>query len=201
MNKIPEVTLQRLPVYLNYLKELDDSDYTVSSRSIATALKLGEVLVRKDLAMTSAIGRPKIGYIRTELISALEEDLGCKVIKNAVLVGCGGLGHALMCYNGFGNYGINIVAGFDNDRSKIGTTINNKPVLDGETIPSNEMTKNSDMAIICVPKEVAQLVCDKLVKAGIKAILNFSPTLLHAPEEVVIRDIDVAASLAVLASL
>ena len=89
-------TLQRLPVYLNYLKSINGDDGYISSGAIARALKMGEVLVRKDLAYTSAQGRTRVGYKRSELIRALEEFLGCKEIKNAVIIGAGGLGRALL---------------------------------------------------------------------------------------------------------
>ena len=94
---IPEISLQRLPIYLNYLKSLPEGDKYISSGAIAAALGMGEVLVRKDLAYTSSSGRPKVGYVRAELIAAIEEYLGCNKKKNAVLVGVGGLGSAHMC--------------------------------------------------------------------------------------------------------
>ncbi|MDE7214762.1 MAG: redox-sensing transcriptional repressor Rex, partial [Clostridia bacterium] len=103
---IPVMSLQRLPVYLNYLKTLSNQEF-ISSGAIARALNMGEVLVRKDLAFTSAQGRTRVGYKTGELIAALEEYLGCNEIKNAVIFGAGGLGSALLSYGGFGNYGIN----------------------------------------------------------------------------------------------
>lgn len=127
---IPEISLQRLPVYLNYLKSLPEGDKYISSGAIAAALGMGEVLVRKDLAYTSSSGRPKVGYVRTELIAAIEEYLGCDKKKTAVLVGVGGLGSALLGYGGFGKYGIDIVEAYDNDPAKVGTQVGGRPVLD-----------------------------------------------------------------------
>ena len=126
---IPEISLQRLPVYLNYLKSLsgEDNKY-ISSGAIAQALGMGEVLVRKDLAYTSSAGRPKVGYVRTELIAALEDYLGCNQRKAAVLVGVGGLGRALLSYGGFVNYGIDIVEAYDSDPAKIGMEVAGKKV-------------------------------------------------------------------------
>ena len=125
---IPEISLQRLPVYLNYLKSLSDDVKYISSGAIAAALGMGEVLVRKDLAYTSSAGRPKVGYVRAELVVALEEFLGCNIKKNAVLVGAGGLGRALLAYGGFSNYGIEIVEAYDADPSKAGVVVGGKTI-------------------------------------------------------------------------
>lgn len=117
-NEISEASLQRLPVYLNYLKTLGDGERFISSGAIARALNMGEVLVRKDLAFTSAQGRTRVGYKLSELVSALEEYLGCNEKKNTVIIGAGEVGQALLAYGGFKNYGIEIVAAFDSDEKK-----------------------------------------------------------------------------------
>ncbi|MCD8308647.1 MAG: redox-sensing transcriptional repressor Rex [Clostridia bacterium] len=203
MNKdIPEISLQRLPVYLNYLRSLTDKDGKyISSGAIASALKLGEVLVRKDLAYTSSAGRPKVGYVRTELIAALEEYLGCNDIKNAILVGAGGLGSALLAYGGFGKYGIQVVEAYDSDPEKVGTIVGGKHVLSVSDIPDGIKQHNAKLAVVAVPAQAAQAVCDMLFNCGIKGILNFAPVLITSPENVVVRNIDVAANLAILASM
>ena len=198
---IPEISLQRLPVYLNYLKSLPEGDKYISSGAIAAALRMGEVLVRKDLAYTSSSGRPKVGYVRTELIAAIEEYLGCDKKKTAVLVGVGGLGSALLGYGGFGKYGIDIVEAYDSDPAKVGTQVGGRPVLDDCAMAEGIGRCGAVLAILAVPAQAAQTVCDQLVNAGIKGVLNFAPVQLKAPESVVVRNIDVAASLAILASL
>lgn len=199
---IPEISLQRLPVYLNYLKSLSgDENKYISSGAIAVALGMGEVLVRKDLAYTSSAGRPKVGYVRTELIAAIEEYLGCNAKKNAVLVGVGGLGRALLGYGGFANYGIDIVEVFDNDPAKIGTQVSGKKVYAVEELGAGIVRCNPTLAIVAVPAAAAQSVCDMLVKAGVKGILNFAPVQLKAEQGVVVRNIDVAANLAIIASM
>lgn len=198
---IPVTSLQRLPVYLNYLKTLGDDVKFVSSGAIARALGMGEVLVRKDLAYTSAQGRTRVGYLLTELIAALEEYLGCNDKKNAAIVGAGGLGSALLAYGGFVNYGIELVAAFDNDKKKIGTRIAGKPVMDIADIESGLKDHGVTLAVICVPAKHAQGVADRLVECGVKAILNFAPALLHVPDDCTVRNIDVAANLAVLCSM
>ena len=198
---IPEISLQRLPVYLNFLKSLPEGDKYISSGAIAAALGMGEVLVRKDLAYTNSSGRPKVGYVRAQLIAAIEDYLGCNQKKNAVLVGVGGLGSALLAYGGFSKYGIEIVEAFDSDSKKVGTSVAGKPVRADEDLRDGVAGCGAVLAILAVPASAAQAVCDSLVQAGIKGILNFAPVQLKAPESVVVRNIDVAASLAILASL
>ena len=198
---IPVTSLQRLPIYLNYLKTLGGSENNISSGAIARALGMGEVLVRKDLAYTAAQGKTRIGYSREELISALEEYLGCNDKKNAVIFGAGGLGSALISYGGFKNYGIEIVAAFDNDAKKIGTSIGGKPVLSSENAAEGIKKFGARLAVICVPANCAQQVADVLVACGVKAMLNFAPVLLKVPEGFTVRNIDVAANLAVLSSM
>lgn len=198
---IPEISLQRLPIYLNYLKSLPEGDKYISSGAIAAALGMGEVLVRKDLAYTSSSGRPKVGYVRAELIAAIEEYLGCNKKKNAVLVGVGGLGSALLSYGGFSKYGIDIVEAFDSDPEKIGTTVGGKAVRGDDELASAVNKYGALLAIVAVPAVAAQQVCDCLAASGVNGILNFAPVQLKAPESVVVRNIDVAASLAILASL
>lgn len=197
---IPVTSLQRLPVYLNYLKSLTSEGF-ISSGAIARALGMGEVLVRKDLAYTSAQGRTRVGYSRTELIAALEEYLGCNDKKTAVIIGAGELGKALMSYGGFSNYGIEIVAAFDNDNAKVGTYVGGKPVFGIENATSKLTELNPRLAVLCVPASVAQEVSDMLIGCGIKKILNFAPVLIRAEDGVIIRNIDVAANLAILSSM
>ena len=192
--------LQRLPIYLNYLKTLEGDGF-ISSGAIARALGMGEVLVRKDLAYTSAQGRTRVGYKKSELIGALEEFLGCNDKKNAVLVGAGGLGSALLAYGGFKNYGIELVAAFDSDERKAGAEISGKPVYAMTALGEKIMELNATLAVICVPAGVAQAVADELCACGIKAILNFAPVLLRVESGVTVRNIDVAANLAILSSL
>lgn len=202
MNKdIPVISLQRLPVYLNYLKSKAGDREFVSSGYIAEELGLGEVLVRKDLAYTSATGRPRVGYVTKELISALEDFLCCNGRRSAVLVGAGALGKAILSYGGFFNYGIEIVASFDSNHEKAGTVIGGKPVYSTSEAKEKIKELKAEMAVICVPAEYAQGVADLLVECNVKAILNFAPALVKTPENTVVRNIDVAANLAILSSM
>lgn len=198
--KIPLISLQRMPLYLNYLKGMSANKKYVSSGHIAKALGLGEVLVRKDLAYTSANGRPRVGYVTVELISAIEDFLCCNGCRNAVIVGYGALGKALLEYGGFIHYGIDIVAAFDNDSQKTGLSPSGKPVYGIDELNKKISAHKAELAVICVPASAAQEVTDKLIGCGIKAILNFAPVTLKVPEGIEVRQIDVAANLAILSS-
>ena len=199
---IPEIALQRLPVYLNYLKTLPNKERSsISSGAIANALGLGEVLVRKDLAYTSAVGKPRVGYNTLELISAIEEFLGCNHTKNAVIVGVGGLGRAILSYGGFSKYGIEITAAFDNDEKKAGTEISGKKIHSPKDMSGVIAQTHATLAVLCVPASAAQAIADELIKCGICGILNFAPLQINAPEGVTVRNIDVAANLAILSSI
>ena len=201
MNReLPLITLQRMPVYLNYLKGMPDGTKFVSSGHSADALGLGEVLVRKDLAFTAAIGRPRVGYVTGELIAAIEEVLCYNGKRHAVIVGYGALGKAILGYGGFGYYGIEIVAAFDSDMQKTGDTSFGKPVYHISRAVDEIKRLNAKLAIICVPAQAAQEVANLLIDSGVKAILNFAPTTLKTPEEIEVRQIDVAANLAILSS-
>ncbi|MCI8733990.1 MAG: redox-sensing transcriptional repressor Rex [Clostridia bacterium] len=197
---IPVTSLQRLPVYLNYLKTLNSDGY-ISSGAIARALDMGEVLVRKDLAYTSAQGRTRVGYSLKELISAIEDYLGCNDVKEAVIVGAGELGNALLSYGGFVNYGIELAAAFDNDPVKIGKEIAGKPVYDFAEAENVIKKRRIKLAVLCVPASVAQAAADKLIGCGVERILNFAPVLIKAADSVTVRNIDVAANLAILSSM
>ena len=202
MNKdIPVISLQRLPVYLNYLKGLPEEEKFVSSKSIADALDMGEVLVRKDLAYTSAIGKPRVGYVTRELIEALEDYLCCNGKRCAVLVGVGALGRAVLSYGGFANYGIEIDGAFDSDPEKVGTDVAGRKIFGMDEMESEIKRLGAELAIICVPAAYAQEVADSLCYCGIKAVLNFAPVLIKVKSGVVVRHIDVAANLAILSSM
>ena len=177
---ISKQTLLRLPAYLNYLKSLpkDDNKY-VSATTIAVALGLNDVQVRKDLACVSKKGRPRLGYVTEDLIKDIESFLGYDDLDDAIIVGAGRLGGALMSYEGFKEYGLNIVAAFDTDASKIGTEICGKKILAMDKIMELCKRMKIRIGIITVPAHAAQEVCDILVNSGIYAIWNFAPTHLR----------------------
>ncbi len=194
---ISKATLQRLPIYLNYLKSMADAPEYISATTLANALHLGEVQVRKDLACISDAGKPKVGYMTKDLVSVLEDYLGNDV-NDAVIVGVGHLGKALMAYKGFEEYGFKIVAGFDLDKSLVGTEVAGKKVFGVEKMENLIRRLGIKIGIITLPKECAQETADKLIAAGIRAIWNFSPAYIIVPDNVAVKNENMASSLAVL---
>ena len=196
--KISKSVLKRLPGYLAYLKNMPEgAPAHISATALANALGMGEVQVRKDLAMVSDGGRPKIGYLRESLIEDIEQFLGYDNTTDAVLIGPGKLGQALMAYNGFDEYGLNILAAFD-ARPKLDKTEEGKPVYHISELEKFCRTHKVLMGIITTPAEAAQEVADLLIAGGIKAIWNFAPTHLDVPANILVQNENMATSLAVL---
>ena len=196
--KISKSVLKRLPGYLSYLKNMpENSPPHISATALANALGMGEVQVRKDLATVSDGGRPKIGYLRESLIEDIEQFLGYDNTTDAVLIGAGKLGQALMGYQGFDDYGLNILAAFDANPKKEQTD-EGKPIYSisylGEFLREHKVL----MGIITVPAEYAQQVADQLIAGGIKAIWTFAPTHLEVPGNILVQYENMATSLAVL---
>ena len=198
-NEISKAVLKRLPGYLAYLKNLpEDAPTHISATALANALGMGEVQVRKDLALVSDGGRPKIGYLRESLIDDIEQFLGYDNSTDAVLVGAGKLGRALLGYEGFAEYGLNILAAFDGNPDKEGTDESGKPILHISKLQSFCRANKVRMGIITVPAAHAQEVCDLLIGAGIKAVWNFAPAHLEVPDKILVQTENMATSLAVL---
>ena len=195
---ISKSVLKRLPVYLSYLRGLpEDTTPYISATALANALGMGEVQVRKDLAMVSDGGRPKIGYFREGLIEDISRFLGYDNTTDAILVGAGKLGQALLGYSGFEAYGLNILAAFDADPTAEQTQ-EGKPILPMEEMESFCHANQVLMGIITVPAVQAQQVCDKMIACGIKAIWNFAPVHLDVPGNILVQNENMATSLAVL---
>ncbi len=197
--EISKSTLKRLPTYLAHLKNLpEDGSAHISATALAAALGMGEVQVRKDLALVSDGGRPKIGYPREGLIRDIESFLGYANTNDAVLVGAGKLGRALLSYTGFAEYGLNIVAAFDADDVLIGTSKSGKPIMHISRLQEFCKKNKIRIGIITVPAEHAQTVCDQLIETGIQAIWNFAPRHLDVPDGILVQTENMAASLAIL---
>lgn len=196
---ISKPTLRRLPVYLNYLKSLPGETRTISATAVAGALGLNEVQVRKDLSAASRSGgKPKMGYDVEGLISDLEEFLGYRDTKSAVLVGVGRLGGALLSFKGFHECGIKIAAAFDNDPDKIGKSIGGIPIYDIRRITAVCQEKGILIGIITTSPAEAQTLCDKMLDSGILAIWNFSTAHLEVPEGIIVHHENLAVSLAMI---
>lgn len=191
--------LSRLPAYLHYLKALPpDKDAKISAKALGLKLGYGEIQVRKDLAVVSDAGKPKLGYAVSELIYDIETFLGYDSVNDAVLVGAGKLGRALMSYEGFKASGLNIVAAFDCDTNKCGRDESGKQILPIEKLENLCQRMKIRIGIITVPASQAQQVCNLLVSGGVEAIWNFAPTHLSVPQGVILKNENMAASLAVL---
>ena len=196
--EISKSVLKRLPSYVAYLRTLSDSASPyISATALANALGMGEVQVRKDLAMVSDGGRPKIGYLRESLIEDIEQFLGYDNTTDAVLIGAGKLGQALLGYNGFDAYGLNILAAFD-AKPTADATEDGKPIYPMDQLESFCRANKVLMGIITVPTQYAQQVCDQLIACGIKAVWNFAPTHLEVPGNILVQNENMATSLAVL---
>lgn len=197
---IPKSTLSRLPIYYCYLQErMAEGQEFVSSSAMAESLSLGAVQVRKDLAGVSSVpGRSKVGFRTEQLLNDLKSYLGYDDYNEAVLVGVGGLGKTLLQYPGFKNYGLDVVAGFDVDPNVVGRTIGGKQVYAISQLERLVRRLGVKLGIITVPGPQAQGVADILVASGIKGIWNFAPAHITLPAGVIIKNENLAASLAVL---
>lgn len=192
--------LQRMPYYLQHLRKVDESGVQViSATAMANVLDLNEVLVRKDLALICTTkGKPKTGFPVKELIENIEDYLGYNNTMDAVLVGVGSLGKALLGNREFSKFGLNIVAAFDIDEDIIGQVICGKKVFPLEKLQNLCERMHIHIGIIAVPAEFAQDAADKLVNSGIWAIWNFALLKLTVPDNVLVQNENLAASLAVL---
>ena len=199
MSNISSNTKNRLPFYLEYLNKIyNEGQVNVSSNGIASALNLGEVQVRKDIASVSSSGRPKVGYDVAKLIKDLEEFLGYRDEDDAVIFGAGKLGTALLDYPGFKDCGLNIVGAFDTDQAKQGVSESGKIIADISEFEEFNKKNQVKIGILCVPDEYAQEVCNLMIKNGIKAILTFSQAHLELPEDIIVKNENLAYSLALL---
>ena len=193
---VPKATLGRLPQYLEYLRSLPEIRRTISATAIAKALSLGDVQVRKDLAAVCGAGKPKIGYETDKLITDIESHLGYERLTNAVLVGAGKLGRALLDYDGFEDFGVRIIAGFDCNETALKK--GSKDILPIKDIGAYCQEHDVRLGIITVGQGSAQDVCDKLVESGIEAIWNFAPVTLKVPHGILLKQENLALSLAYL---
>jgi redox-sensing transcriptional repressor len=192
-------TLKRLPLYLRLLRKMKENGEAYASGTVvAKELGLDPIVVRKDLAITGAVGRPRLGFPMDEIISAIEEFLGWSNTTDAFLVGVGNLGAALLGYKGIEQHGMRIVAAFDSNPEIIGTTVNGKTVLDIEKMSELAKRMHVQIGVLTVTASVAQQVADTMIEGGIRAIWNFTPTNLDVPEHVILQREELASSLAVL---
>jgi len=199
-NKVSIQALRRMPYYLKYLSSFSESDY-ISSSKIAKNLELNEIQVRKDLALISkSKGIPNKGFKVCDLIEGLKDFLGYHNSKDAILIGVGNLGKALLSYNGFEEYGLNIVMAFDNNKDLIGKEINSKKVFSMDNLEELTRRLNIHLAILTVPDEAAQEVADLLNKCDILAIWNFTSVHIKVNKDILVKEENLASSLSELSN-
>lgn len=192
-------SIRRLPSYLHIVKQADSLGLNyISGTVIAEELHLEPIQVRKDLAITGITGKPKKGYPVKDLIKAIEFFLGWDKSKKAVIVGAGNLGTALCGYKGFRDHGLEICAAFDIDIEKIGTKIHNIEIYDRTAMADYIKKFKVKIAILTSPRDCAQEAADILVKAGIKAIWNFTNAKIRVPENVAVEEEDLTSGYAML---
>lgn len=195
-NKIPDIIIGRLPIYLRALQRMADKGIqTTSSQALGERVGISAAQIRKDISQFGEFGKQGTGYNITFLLDKLRAILNVDRIWDVALVGAGDMGHALARYQGFSNRGFRIVMVFDNDPAKIGQAAGNFSVESTEGMVERIRAAGVKVAMLTVPATAAQDVADKLVLAGVKAILNYAPISLNVPPDVKVQHIDPAIHL------
>ena len=195
-NKIPDIIIGRLPIYLRALQRMADKGVqTTSSQELGEKVGISAAQIRKDISQFGEFGKQGTGYRIPFLIDKIREILKVDRIWDVVIVGAGDMGHALARYQGFVNRGFRVLMVFDNDPQKVGTQIGNFVVEDTVNMVDRVSKAGVKVAMLTVPASAAQEVADLLVEAGIQAILNYAPITLVAPENVRVQHIDPATHL------
>ncbi|MDR0377522.1 MAG: redox-sensing transcriptional repressor Rex [Spirochaetaceae bacterium] len=192
-------SIRRLPSYLYIIRQfLREGDEYISGTVIARELNLEPIQVRKDLAITGIIGKPKRGYPVEALINAIERFLRWDSVQDAALVGAGNLGTALLGYREFQFHGLNIMVAFDQNPEKIGAVIHGVKVLPADTMELQIRNLKIKIAILTVPFVAAQETADVLIRAGVEGIWNFTNVKLKVPESVAVQKEDLSSGFAML---
>ena len=196
MKKIAESTVRRLSIYLRFLEEFEGNGLaTVSSDELARRGGTTSAQVRKDLSFFGSFGKRGLGYSVPELATALREILGLEREWRVIIIGAGKIGAALAQYRGFRQRGFHIVAAYDTNPEKIGRTLEGVEVRDPVRLEADIAQTKPDIAVIAVPSERAQEVLDRLVRAGITAVLSFAAAQLQAPAAVTVKTVNMAMEL------
>ncbi|MBQ8162428.1 MAG: redox-sensing transcriptional repressor Rex [Clostridia bacterium] len=195
-HSLSRATLERLPLYLSYLRKTDAQ--MISAARISREMHLGEVQVRKDFASVCPAGLPRVGYPVETLTSDIERALGLASPMRFVIVGAGKLGMALMEYDGFSDYGVQLIAAFDLQLPEPPLPPSHVPVYPMQSLAPFCRDHHVHAGILAVPAASAQSAADELIRGGVRAILSFSPVRLRVPEGVTVRRENIALSLACL---
>lgn len=190
----------RVPVYLTVARRLvEDGARYITAPQISAITGINVETVKKDLSqICKTPGNPKLGREADLLVKEITEFGVYTKLTNALLIGAGHLGRALLNYDGFNEWGLNIIAGVDSDPNLINTEINGKKIYAVEEIDKAVVENNAEIAIITVPKEHAQTLVDKAVEAGVKAIWNFAPIHIHVPDHIILQNENMASSVSLL---
>jgi redox-sensing transcriptional repressor len=196
VKRIADSTVRRLSAYLRFLEDFEGRGLsTISSDELARRGGTTSAQVRKDLSFFGSFGKRGLGYSVPELAGRLREILGLGKQWKVVIIGAGKIGAALAAYRGFRQRGFQILAAYDSSSDKIGKSLEGIPVRDISHLEKDVHKDAPDIAVLTVPSENAQAVVDRLVKAGIKAILNFAPTQLQVPADVTVKTVNMAMEL------
>jgi redox-sensing transcriptional repressor len=196
VKRIADSTVRRLSAYLRFLEDFETRGLsTISSEELANRGGTTSAQVRKDLSFFGSFGKRGLGYSVPELAGRLREILGLGKEWRVVIVGAGKIGAALAQYRGFRQRGFNILAAYDNSADKIGRKLEGIPVRDIDQLERDIQRDKPDIVVLTVPGDEAQKVVDRVVKAGVKAILNFAPAQLQAPPDVAIKTVNMAMEL------
>jgi redox-sensing transcriptional repressor len=194
--KIPDIIITRLPVYLRALQHMEDSGLkTTSSQELGEHVGISAAQIRKDISQFGEFGKQGTGYSISYLLDKLREILKVDRMWDVIIVGAGDMGHALARYQGFANRGFNVVMIFDNDKNKIGRKVGDLTIEDTADLVKRVKSSGIKIAMLTIPAVVAQEAADKLVQAGIKAILNYAPISLNVPDCIKVQYVDPATQL------
>ena len=196
MKRIADSTVRRLSAYLRFLEDFEGRGLsTISSDELARRCGTTSAQVRKDLSFFGSFGKRGLGYSVPELAGRLREILGLGRQWKVIIIGAGKIGGALAQYRGFRQRGFKILAAYDSNADKVGKTLEGIAVRDINHLERDVHKEPPDIAVLAVPSENAQAVVDRLVRAGIKAILNFAPTQLQVPSDVTVKTVNMAMEL------
>jgi len=196
VKRIAESTVRRLSMYLRYLENLDTmGQQTASSDELAQLCGTTPAQVRKDLSFFGSFGKRGLGYPVHELTAHLREILGLEREWKVVIVGAGKIGAALANYRGFRQRGFRVVGVYDNDPEKIGQPWGEVTVQDIAELPDDVAREETPIAVLAIPSDHAQRVVDRIVAAGIRAILNFAPAQITVPPHVSLKSVNMAMEL------
>ncbi len=196
MKRIADSTVRRLSAYLRFLEDFDERGLTtISSEELAQRGGTTSAQVRKDLSFFGSFGKRGLGYSVPELSRQLSDILGLGREWRVVIVGAGKIGAALAQYRGFRQRGFVVLRAYDNNPDKIGKTVEGMAVSDISQIERDFARDQPDIVVLAVPGEAAQRILDRIVKTGVKAVLNFAPTQLQAPSDVTVKTVNMAMEL------